>query len=1075
MAELRRVGGEMESRRTLAAPRVLLPSEIQLIQALGISDDDYWDFLRINDEHNAKRPKEYDHVPEVSNGPVGPILLNIVIGIALTAISALLAPKPKVPKERQKITKEDVQDNRRFAPQAEFDSLQNLANLGSLIPLVYARQRSLDGAQLGGVRVNSTLLWSYMQTLGRGQQFRGKMLFSHGTIEGRPDFSGYAIGDMLLENYALGKLAVYFKQNSNGGRFTNSDDYLESEMEDPFGAGISNDPFALRYRDVAEQYFSGARTPSTQAVFGTYTAMPNGNRFKVDYELLLKTKSQDGDVDADIRAKQRKIKANFPRFAYMDGPGNEDNKFFAKGQYVYYAIAPDEVQDPDSLFGDITDVQRGVNDARFTIDSNLIVGETYLIGTGYGVCINKTNSPWEVGKQVVATFKLTTDAVIDTRGGTDIDKPNNLTIQRVAVGTISNNRACDRTDLIIRSTVFRKINGFANVNAQPSRNTILKYEDEDGSINIGRMNIYSERLSFFAIQYRLKGESTWTNLMPGNTAFVVSSRSPEAVYNQICIYHPARDAYEYQLAPLSGNAIGRSFGQPGTPLLFYWLNAAGQYDPVFKEPVLSAFSKNGFDVSYTGYAKTFNINENISKEWEIYNANDPLQFYGDADYYPSTTLVGGSTVNLRLGAMWQDYVTYPAEELSNDNGPEHEVVSVNEILKATVPAQYGDLAYAGVRLNSGSEWTNLSQVSAYFKSGIQVRRLAGGFGASNLLPDIAFDLLTNTKYGVGEQVGESQVDASEMAIASKFCEANGFFWDGVISDRSNLREWIFENAGFCLLQFRVKGGRFSLYPDVPFTSSYQLNPNGQITPKALFTDGNMKDLQVSFLSPEERQIFKAIVVYREEEPNGFPQTKTVVVTLESDENGVSRDSSKDPEEAFDISTFCTSKDHAVTFAKYALKVRQLIDHGIKFVTTPQMAMGLEPGEYMQVASSVAHQRSRSGANRLNNASIADDGTVVGMQLEDGGYDIQYWKPGTEGLVETTVQVAKNKVSDYAARGTLFALSLRSNPLTRVYKVESLTYAEDGLVEVAGSVAPLINGRLAILNWGSNDFEVVTDS
>ena len=56
MAELRRVGGEMEPRRGFATPRVLLPSEIQLIEALGITDEDYWDFLRINDEYNAKRP-----------------------------------------------------------------------------------------------------------------------------------------------------------------------------------------------------------------------------------------------------------------------------------------------------------------------------------------------------------------------------------------------------------------------------------------------------------------------------------------------------------------------------------------------------------------------------------------------------------------------------------------------------------------------------------------------------------------------------------------------------------------------------------------------------------------------------------------------------------------------------------------------------------------------------------------------------------------------------------------------------------------------------------------------------------
>ena len=45
--------------------------------------------------------------------------------------------------------------------------------------------------------------------------------------------------------------------------------------------------------------------------------------------------------------------------------------------------------------------------------------------------------------------------------------------------------------------------------------------------------------------------------------------------------------------------------------------------------------------------------------------------------------------------------------------------------------------------------------------------------------------------------------------------------------------------------------------------------------KALFTDGNMKDLQVTFLTPEERRMFKATVVYRQDEQDGFPETKAL--------------------------------------------------------------------------------------------------------------------------------------------------------------------------------------------------------
>ena len=1059
----------MEPHRAFTAPRVLLPSEIELIEALGLTEEDYWEFLRINYEYTGKRRAEYEVVPDVKNETATIIaVVSLVIGLASTAVSLLLAPKPRTPdqKERRAISSDDINDNRRFAPQAQFDSLQQLSNLGATIPLVYTRRRTFNGVEYGGVRVNSTLLWSLMTTLGRGQQFRGLMLFSHGEVEGRPDFGGYAIGDLLLENYALGKLSLYFSPGTQANnRITIGDVYTESES----GLVVGNDPFAFKYGFETQQYFSGARTPSTQTVFGTYACMPNGNRFKVDYELLLKPRSQQGDVEDDIRAKQRKIRTTFPRFAYIYGPGNITSKQVFKGDEVIYSIAPNEVLDPNNEFGDITDVQRGVNDARFNIDSNLIVGDTYLIGTGYGICINKENSPWEVGKQVTATFKMTTDAVIDTREGNFNDKPNNLTIQRVAVGTVSNNRVCDRTDLIIKSTVFRKINGFANVNAQPSRNTIERYEDEDGTINIGRMTIYSQRLSFFALQYRKKGETTWTNITPENTCFVVPSRTPEAVYNKISIYHPSRDAYEYQLAPLAGAAVARFFAAPGSELMLYWLNAAGEIDAQFKQPAEQAFSKNGFSVFYTGYQKPLIQSDNVSKEWEIYDGGDPEFFYGDVDSY-------GTTVNLRYGAAWEDFKTYPAEELSNDNGPEHEVVAVNEILVADNPAEYTDLSYAGIRLNSGAEWTSFSELSAYFKTGIKITRLAeGGTGASNLLPDIAYDLLTNTKYGVGEMVGPEQVDRNEMEIASKFCSANGLFWDGVIPDRVNIREWMFENAAYCLLQFRIKGGRFSLFPDVPYLGSGEINYNEKIAPKALFTDGNMQDLSVSFLSPEERQIFKAVALYREEESNGFPQTKTVVVSLIKDENGVERPFfEQDPEETFDLSTFCTSKDHAILFAKYALKIRQLVDHGIKFQTTPQMAAGLEPGDYFQVASTASHPTVGSSASRLNNGSITSDGTIVGLALDNGSYAIQYWTPGTSGLGETTITVSGGKVTGSSpAKNALFALSISNNPQTRVYKVESLTHAEDGLVELAGSFTPLNSqGQLQILDWGNDPFKII---
>ena len=131
------------------------------------------------------------------------------------------------------------------------------------------------------------------------------------------------------------------------------------------------------------------------------------------------------------------------------------------------------------------------------------------------------------------------------------------------------------------------------------------------------------------------------------------------------------------------------------------------------------------------------------------------------------------------------------------------------------------------------DFSNLSDVSAYFTKGIRVERLTdmegGGFdteylpgrvakedwSSTNLFPEIAYDLLTNKSRGAGELVGRGEVHEGRMRRAAKFCEANGFYWDGVISEESNIRDFIYEQAVFCLCDFTIIGGMFALVPSVP--------------------------------------------------------------------------------------------------------------------------------------------------------------------------------------------------------------------------------------------------------------------
>ena len=427
-----------------------------------------------------------------------------------------------------------------------------------------------------------------------------------------------------------------------------------------------------------------------------------------------------------------------------------------------------------------------------------------------------------------------------------------------------------------------------------------------------------------------------------------------------------------------------------------------------------------------------------------------------------------------------DYVQMPdMEQKSHQDGPEHEICYINEqVDPAENKALYSDLAIGGIRINSSKEWTNFTQLSAYFKKGIKVTDLINGGQkkASNNFAEIAYALLTDSNLGAGELVGVNSI--GDMSLAAKFCKSNGFTWDGIISNKINLREFLYEHATYNLLDFTVIGGKFNLVPTVPYKETdYTIDHKANIGKdhvKAMFTDGNIKDLKVSFLHPEERQLFKANVLYREEQKNGFPEVKNLMLRLigandaevqpapEIWNKGGSRD---DALETYDMSGFCTTKEHAIKYAKYILKVRKEIDHGLSFKTAPNYVVGLQPGDYFRLVSEATH------TSRYDNGVITKDGEVISKDTITGTKEIYWWEPGTVGVETATVDFDKKPQlpTQVSTRGVLFTLK---NAVTtdRVYKLETIAYAEDGLIEVSGSHAPLTStGQLAILDgWGGTN-------
>ena len=126
----------------------LLPYEKFLASQLGVSEQQYQEFKAQQVHWAVTRP-----ATGIKAGFIVPILINAVIGIGLSLISALLFPPDKQKQSRVKAKQEggeNLSSNQRASPRQGFSALQSPASIGQLVPVVIAKREN----DLGGVRVN---------------------------------------------------------------------------------------------------------------------------------------------------------------------------------------------------------------------------------------------------------------------------------------------------------------------------------------------------------------------------------------------------------------------------------------------------------------------------------------------------------------------------------------------------------------------------------------------------------------------------------------------------------------------------------------------------------------------------------------------------------------------------------------------------------------------------------------------------------------------------------------------------------------------------------------------------------
>jgi hypothetical protein len=244
--------------------RKLLPYEHGLIDALGITKEEYLEFVAVQHEY---KDEKVGTALDIRNTGAEIALILTIVGVILQVIGALLIEEPKAAQDRSR--------DQRFAPRAGFNSSQELATFGDPIPIVYT---SVSDNRNGGVRVAAALLWSAVLSYGSSQFMQLMLAVGAARIkEIVPDRT--AIGQLAFRDVVRSRAWLYYNENGP----TAYSDYVTGESsivkqsadsKDPTRRGRNQRTATLTYIEGNDRGFSQAYAPSSGTSCGITGVVP---------------------------------------------------------------------------------------------------------------------------------------------------------------------------------------------------------------------------------------------------------------------------------------------------------------------------------------------------------------------------------------------------------------------------------------------------------------------------------------------------------------------------------------------------------------------------------------------------------------------------------------------------------------------------------------------------------------------------------------------------------------------------------------------------------------------------------
>lgn len=231
------------------------------------------------------------------------------------------------------------------------------------------------------------------------------------------------------------------------------------------------------------------------------------------------------------------------------------------------------------------------------------------------------------------------------------------------------------------------------------------------------------------------------------------------------------------------------------------------------------------------------------------------------------------------------------------------------------------------------------QVHCFVRGGLWVTRILDNVtGPSNNVVDLLLYLLQT-----GSRVSADQIDNDSFLAAAQFTDTNGFWYNGIEDQSTNVRDWMASTLPLFLLRSSRVNGKQALRPLLKATATGAIDTS-PVDIAFVFTEEHIipDGFEIQYTSLADRKPICVQVLWRQQPTDDIGIIRTTDVRYaDTAEDG--------PFEQHDLSRFCASEDHAVKVGTYILSRRRHISHRLSIGVKPDsFNETLAPGDIVRV-------------------------------------------------------------------------------------------------------------------------------